>query len=80
MAERGGGGGRLTPPALGSSWPGRRHGMRRLRRRRDRCRLLPRSCAWHEGGAGRGRDGGTRPWQSSHGSAGRSSAPKGGVM
>ena len=45
-AERGGGGGgRPTPPALGSSWTGRRHGMRRLRRRRDKCGLSPLACA-----------------------------------
>ena len=50
-AERGGGGlsaveGRPTPPAVGSSWPEREHGMHRQRRRLDRCRPSPGACAW----------------------------------
>ena len=43
----GGGGGRPTPPAPGSSWPVRRRGMCKLRQRRGRCPRWPpdrRSC------------------------------------
>ena len=36
-----GGWGRPIPPAFVSCWPGRRHGMRRLRLRRDGCRPSP---------------------------------------
>ena len=41
------------PPALSSFSPDFRHGTRRLRRPRDRCRLSPVACAWPCWRAGR---------------------------
>ena len=48
-AERvvGGWEGDPTPPAPGSSWPGRRRSMQRPRRRTDRFPPSPQACTWH---------------------------------
>ena len=43
-AERGWG--RPIPPAFVTCWPGCKHGMCRLRQRRDRCQPSPRASGW----------------------------------